>query len=78
MMKECKIITINDGNAREIANGNRLFVEEFEAMEGIISELLNDGWKVVSFAPDFNPAIQESGNYSFYKGGLTFYLEREV
>ncbi len=78
MMKECKIITINDGNAKEITNGNLLFVEEFKATEKIIGELINDGWKVVSFAPDFNPAIQESGSFSFYKGGLTFYLEREV
>ena len=77
-MKECKIITINDGNAREIANGNRLFVEEFETTEAIIGDLINDGWKVVSFAPDYNPAVQDSGNYTFYKGGLTFYLEREV
>ena len=77
-MKECKIITINDGNPREITNGNRLYVEEFDTTEGIISELINDGWKVVSFVHDFNPAIQETGNYSFYKGGLTFYLEREI
>jgi len=77
-MKECKIITINDGNAREITNGNRLFVEEFETTEAIIGDLINDGWKVVSFAPDYNPAVQDDGNYTFYKGGLTFYLEREV
>ena len=77
-MTECKIITINDGNAREITNGNHLFVEEFETTEAIIGDLINDGWKVVSFAPDYNPAVQDSGNYTFYKGGLTFYLEREV
>ena len=77
-MKECKVITINDGNAKELINENFLFVKEYGDTEKVIGELINDGWKVVSFAPDFTPALQKSGNFSFYKGGLTFYLEREV
>lgn len=77
-MRECKIITINDGKERQIMNENYLYVYDYPVMERYVNEYLEEGWKVVHMMTVVEPAINESGIYSFYKGGYTFYLEREV
>ncbi|MDO5132783.1 MAG: hypothetical protein Q4D81_07355 [Eubacteriales bacterium] len=77
-MKECRIITINDGREKELANGNWLHIEEFPRMAEIIGKYLQEGWEVVHFVPVYNPAVHEEGKFSFYRGGYTFYLEREA
>lgn len=43
-----------------------------------INDYLKEGWEVKAVVPIVNPAIQEKGSFSFYRGGLEFYLEREV
>jgi len=47
-------------------------------LERYVNEYLEEGWKVVHMMPVVEPAINEIGAYNFYKGGYTFYLEREV
>ena len=75
-MKQIKVIRVNDGNPNTLHNGNRLFIEEFETMESIINEYLSDGWEIIHVSNDCDPAIQEEGNYTFYKGGMTFVLQK--
>ena len=77
-MTECKIITINDGKERQLTNGNYLYACDYPVLERYLNEYLEEGWKVIHMLPEFEPAINEKGNYSFYKGGYTFYLEREI
>lgn len=77
-MKECKIIHINDGTAREITNGNRHFVEDYPWTEEQLNRYLNEGYELKHMVPMVTPAIQGEGNYSFYKSGFAFYLEREI
>lgn len=76
-MKKCKVIHINDGSASIRENGNLRFVEEFDFTESYLNDLLSQGWEVKHMVPEVTPAIQGDGTYSFYKGGYTFYLERE-
>ena len=47
-------------------------------LERYVNEYLEEGWKFVHMMPVVEPAINEIGAYNFYKGGYTFYLEREV
>lgn len=77
-MKECKIITINDGNERELSNGNRLYICDYPVTEKCVNDYLEDGWNIVQMTPVFNPAINREGDFTFYRGGYTFYLERET
>lgn len=77
-MKECKLIHINDGCERELRDGNRFYAEEFPETRELIGTYLEEGWQVVHMVPDFSPAIQGEGRYSFYKTSWTFYLEREA
>ena len=76
-MKVCKVIHINDGDAKELTNGNFLFAEEYTKMSDILNEYLADGWEVKSMAPEFMHGRHDSGPL-FYCCGFTFYLEREV
>ena len=77
-MKECKIIHINDGNPIEVSNGNRFFQECFPQTEEVINDYLNQGFEVKQIIPQYSPAIQEEGNFSFYKSGILIYLERTM
>ncbi len=76
-MKKCKIITVHDGQPETIHNGNFLYVCEFNKAEEVIDDYLDQGYEVKSIVPEYNPAIQEDGVYSFYKGGFSVYLEKE-
>lgn len=76
--KECKIIHINDGREETLFNGNFLFVEEWPATAQIIQKYLDAGYEVKKIIPDFTPAIQKEGSYSFYKTGMTVYFERNL
>jgi hypothetical protein len=78
MAKKCKLIRINDGTAKTLENGNFHFVEEMEWAAKYLERYLNEGYEVKHMVPEVTPAIQKDGTYSFYKGGFTFYLEREV
>ena len=76
-MKKCKIITINDGSAREVTNDNFLFVEEYDVAESIIDKYLEEGYEIKHMVPVYDPAIQGKGNYTFYRSGCTFYMEKD-
>lgn len=76
-MKECKIITINDGIGKVLKNGDHIYVEEKEEMENCINEFLKKGWEVKSISPVYNPGMQgDTGSWNFYIGGYTVYMER--
>ena len=77
-MKKCGIVHINDGNHRELANGNRFFAEHNPQTEEKLNQLLALGYEVKHVVSQYSPSIQgETGNYMFYKSGYTFYLEKE-
>lgn len=77
-MKICKLLHINDGNKLEIKNGDYLFVEEFPQSSRIINELLNDGWELRQMISDVTPNLLRDGCYTFFKGGVVLYFEKEV
>lgn len=77
MAKKCKLIHINDGTATEIVNGNRHFVEEYTWAEDYLNRYLREGYELKHMVPMVTPSLQQEGNYTFYKSGFTFYLERE-
>ncbi|MBQ7827340.1 MAG: hypothetical protein IJ386_03655 [Clostridia bacterium] len=76
-MKECRIIHINDGNRETIRNEGCLFVEEVTCTEKIIGEYIKAGYEVKHIIPEIMPAKQYEGMFTFYKDGITVYLERE-
>ncbi len=77
-MKKCRIVHINDGNHRELTNGNRFFAEHNPQTEEKLNQLLALGYEVKHVVSQYSPSIQgETGNYMFYKSGYTFYLEKE-
>lgn len=76
--KEIKIITINEGNKPTIRSEPWFTVIEAEKTAECVQEYLRKGWKIIHCFPDFNPAIQKEGAYTFYKGGFTFVMEREL
>ena len=71
-MKEIKIITVNDGKEEVLHNNNFFFVREEKNAEKYLEEFLKDGWTITHCFADYNPAIQEEGVYSFYKGGICY------
>lgn len=72
-----KVVTINDGQEEEIQNGNYLYVEELPRTAEILEGFLEDGWKILYAMKEYNPSIRKEGAYSFYKGGITFILEKD-
>lgn len=76
-MKACKLVHIHGGNEVEVHNGNFLFVEEFPETDDIIQQYLAEGYEVKQIIPDVTPAIQEEGAFTFYKGGIVVYFEKE-
>lgn len=76
--KEIKIITINEGNKPTLRSEPWFTVIEAQKTAECVQEYLSKGWKIIHCFPDFNPAIQEEGVYTFYKGGFTFVMEREL
>ena len=77
-MKVCKLVHINDGNEVELRNGGRLFVESYPNTEQIIGMYLEKGFTVKQIMPDVTPAMNREGCYTFYKGGVLVYFEKEV
>ena len=77
-MKECKIIHLNDGNPVEVSNSNFFFQEFFPKTEEVINDYLNQGFEVKQILPQYSPAIQKPGVYSFYRSGILIYLERTI
>lgn len=77
-MKECKILHVHDGTYQELENGGRHLLERYPWAEEVINQHLAQGYEVKQMIPQFSPAIQEPGVYSFYKSGFIVYLEREV
>lgn len=77
-MKVCKLVHIHDGNEIEIRNGGRLFVESYPNTEQIINLYLEKGFTVKHIMPDVTPNINNPGSYSFFKGGVLVYFEKEV
>lgn len=76
-MKKCLFIHINDGKPEVLQNGNHLFVERFFKTEEVIEHYLAQGYEVKQIMPDVSPAEQGAGNYTFYKGGITVYFEKD-
>lgn len=77
-MRKCKILHINDGTAKVITNGDRHFVEEHPWAEDLIEGYLNQGYEVKQMIPNYTPNVQKNGEYSFFIGGFTVYMEKEV
>lgn len=76
-MKKCKLVHIHDGNEKDLKNGNRLYVGEYNMAEEEIEYYLNQGYEVKSITPTYAPSVQEEGNLTFYLGGVVVYLEKE-
>lgn len=77
-MKKCKIIHINDRTARVITNGENHFVEDFPWAENLLNEYLSQGFNVKHMVPNVTPNVMKEGCYTFFIGGITVYLEKEV
>lgn len=77
-MKKCILIHINDGNEEILKNGNRIFIERFIQTEEIIEKYLSQGYEVKQIIPDYSPAQQGDGNFTFYKGGINVYFEKDI
>ena len=76
-MRKCKIIHINDGRPENISNDDYYYEEGFPRVEACIDRYLAEGYEVKAVIPDVTPNILSEGCYTFFKGGMTFYLEKE-
>ena len=76
-MKKCILIHINDGNTEVLRNGNYMFIERLPKTEEVIEQYLSQGYEVKQIIPDYSPAEQGEGNFTFYKGGITIYFEKD-
>lgn len=77
-MKECKVLHIHDGGAVTLQNGDRHLYEQYPWAEEVLTDFINQGYEVKQMIPQFSPAMQREGCWSFYKSGFIAYLEREV
>lgn len=77
-MKKCKIIHINDGTSKVTTNGDRHFAEEYPWAEELIEGYINRGYEVKQMIPNYTPNVQKLGEYPFFIGGFTVYMEKEV
>lgn len=80
MRKDCLILHINDGAAKELENGNWHYMEEFEWAERQIQEYLDLGYEVKQMIPSLTPARLDpsaKGGVAFYDTGFVVYLERQ-
>lgn len=77
-MKKCVVIHVNDGKPEELHNGDHMFIERFPRTERIIEEYLAKGYELKQMIPDYTPAMQEEGNFTFFKGGVTIYFEKHA
>ena len=77
-MTECKIINFNDGTGVTLTNGDWHYSEEFTWVEEELEKLFSEGFRLTQVVPMLTPAVQGEGNYTFYRGGCTVFLEREI
>lgn len=77
-MKLYKFITINEGNASQLFNGNFLFVEEYPRTQKLLEALAKAGWTIVSMNPVYTPNSLKTGSFSFYRGGFKYLFEKEA
>lgn len=77
-MMKCRVLHVNDGNAKELTNGNRFFAENYPKMEETINRVMQMGYEVKQMVPQYSPSVQgNDGTYMFYLSGYAFYLEKE-
>ncbi len=76
-MKHCKIVHVHDASPIELADSDRHHAEEYIWAEEFLSSYLKEGYEVRQIIPDITPAINEKGNFTFYKGGFVVYLEKD-
>ena len=72
-----KLINVNDGHEKELQNGKFLHIVHYPRAETIISEFLNDGWKLLQQTQRITPAMQKPGCFSFYLGGWDLLFSKE-
>lgn len=77
-MKRVRIVNVNEGRLRELANDNWFCVETHPRTEVLLEGYLECGYAIRQILPSVNPAIQRPGDYTFYRNGCTFILEKEV
>lgn len=77
-MKECKVIQINDGDMLKLTDGNWHCAQEAVWAGEMLAMYLNEGYEIVQMYPEFDPGMGRPGEYTFYKGGFTVVLVREV
>jgi len=77
-MIECKVVHIHDGDKREMTNGNWHTGGEYDWAGEMIALYLNAGYRIEQIIPDFCPAPQQPGTYTFYKDGFTVVFVREA
>ena len=77
-MTECKIINFNDGTGVTLINGDWHYSEEFTWVEEELEKLFSEGFRLTHVLPMLTPAVQGEGNYTFYREGITAFLEREI
>lgn len=77
-MKEVKVIHIHDGDLREMTNQNWHAGGEAVWAGNMLSLYRNAGYEIIQIIPEYAPAEQGRGYYTFYKDGFTVILEREA
>ena len=77
-MKEVRVIHIHDGDVHEMTNKNWHTGGESVWAGEMLSLYRNAGYEIVQIIPEYCPAEQGRGRYTFYKDGFTVILEREA
>lgn len=73
-----KQVSVNDGNPREVSNGDRLYVVSEPRSSAFVRVFLEHGYRLADRSFLVNPAIQGGGNYSFYLGGWNYLFVKEI
>ena len=77
-MKAYKIIHMNEGHSRVLANGNWHFAEDFPWTEKMLNLHLQRGYTIKQMITSLSPGEPEGEGYSFYKDGFIFLLEHDT
>ncbi|MBR2257509.1 MAG: hypothetical protein IJ899_09345 [Blautia sp.] len=73
-----KLVNLHDGNSIDHYNGKWFCIESYPRLEAIVAAFYDDGWELVNRTVQFNPALQEDGAFSFYRGGWDFLFKKQV
>lgn len=76
-MKKCILVHVNDGEPEILRNDDRMFIEHFMRAEKVIEDYISQGYEVKQIIPDYEPSVQETGNFTFYKSGMIIYFEKD-